>query len=240
MKNIIFTLAILLSWTTFGQFKPDTSVFENETSIKQQLDDSTLFIKRFYKTKDETTYTKHQINDSTFYKQNFIEGKQYVKLIHFELIDSLWIETSAVTTINGSLISIREIDKWGKGYVRQFSENGNVLSISEVEGFKNNGRYFGFYPSGLLKEKGEFKDHLKTGEWIYFLENGDTLAVENYVVKKTTHLKLEKYTTDELNSFQWGGTSENELVSLQHGVFKTFLNGKLEKVVVFEEGKVKE
>lgn len=238
MKNVIFILILLPSWVTFGQFKPDTSVLDNITSIKQQLDDSTLFIKRFYKTEDEVTYIKDQIKDSIFYKKNVIVGKEYVELIQFELIDSLWVETSKVIMVNGLLFSIREIDKWGVGYVRQFSESVNVLSISEVEHFKNNGSYFSFYPSGVMKEKGKFKDHLKTGEWIYFAENGDTLALENFLVLEVALLQLEKYTTDEFKSFQWGGTLENELVSIKNGVFKTFLNGKIEKIFVYKEGKV--
>lgn len=240
MKNILSLLVLILSTTsTYSQFKPDTSFNDNEINIKQQLDDSTFFVKRIYKTKDEITYTKHQINDSIFYKQNIVEGKQYVKLIQFGLTDSVWIETSTVTIQNGITISTREWSKEGTGVTREYSENGNVLCISEVVNFKNNGKYFKFYPNGLLKEKGKFKDFLKTGEWISFSENGDTLIVENYVVKEVSLISFSEYTTDEFNSFQWGGTLENGLVSLPHGMFKTFLNGKLESIIEYEEGKIK-
>ncbi len=237
-NNILIFFAILSSCTTYSQFKPDTSFNDNEIYIKQQLDDSTFFVKRIYKTKGETTYTKHQINDSIFYRQNIVEGKRYVKLIQFGLIDSVWVETGTVMLKDGKTISTRELNKQGTGIYRQYSEDGNVLSISELEKFKNNGKYFGFYPNGLLKEKGNFKDYLKTGEWISFAENGDTLKIENYEVKEVILLQLNQYTTDEINSFQWGGTLENELVSLRHGIFKTYINGKLESETVFVEGKM--
>lgn len=238
MKNIIFTL--LLSWSSIGQITSDTTVLENGTLIKQQLDDSTIFVKHSYKTNDEISYTKVLIDDSLTFIQNITEGKQYVKLILLKLINGLWVESSAITTMNGLLISIRELDEKGTGYARQFSDNGNILSASEIENFNNNGQYFGFYSNGSLKEKGKYKDNLKIGEWISFDINGDTLSVENYTIKELCYLKIEIYTSDELNFFQWGGTSENELVSLRHGVFKTYIRGKLESKIVFVEGKMKE
>lgn len=222
MKSILSLLVLILSITSaYSQFKSDT-IYVNEPNYT-----------------DIYVYVTQQLDDSTMIAKKIVEDKKIMQLTYFNLVDSVWVGTSTITFQNGKTISTTEWSKEGTGFTRQYSDDGNIISISELVGFKNNGKYFGFYPNGLLKEKGNFKDFLKTGEWVSFAENGDTLAVKNYMVKDVSLISFSEYTTDEFNSFQWGGTLENELVSLPHGIFKTFFNGKLESIIEYKEGKIK-
>jgi antitoxin component YwqK of YwqJK toxin-antitoxin module len=204
---------------SFSQFKPDT-VVSKKTNIS-----------------DDYVVVKQLLDDSTLFAKKIIKNQGIIQLTFFNRSDSIWVEKSSATFKNGKLISSRELDFQGNGVYRQYTEDGDMKSISEIKKLTNCGKYFEFYPNGLLKVKGSYHDYLKEGEWITFSDTGDTLRIENYIVIDTKNLQLEIYSNDEINEMQWGGTNENELVSIRHGVFKIFREGKLENITKYERGK---
>ncbi|MBW7867297.1 MAG: hypothetical protein H3C31_03110 [Brumimicrobium sp.] len=220
MKRILLICVMLFFVSTiFSQFKPDTIVSENKN-----ISDDYVFVRQI-------------LDDSTMLAKRIIENKGIIQLMFFDYYDSIWIEKSSTTFKNGKLISTRELDSQGNGVCREYLEDGNISSVSEIKRLKNNGKYFEFYPNGLFKVKGFFYDYLKEREWITFSENGDTLKIENYIVTDSKSLPLEMYSNDEINEMQWGGTIEYELVSMKHGFTKIFKDGKLESVMEYERGR---
>lgn len=186
---------------------------------------------------DSWTSIRQQLDDSTFLVKNIIEKKDIIHQIYFEFKDSVWFPIYQINTQNGKTTLTQELDRQGKGVIRRYGENGNLLDISYINSYKSIGKYFRFYPNETLKEKGVLEEGAQIGEKLTFDEKGDTLSIENYVIVKEDELNFNEYTTDEVMLFEWGGSSKKALISLKNGVFKTFINGKLESEIEYRMGK---
>ena len=46
---------------------------------------------------------------------------------------------------------------------------------------KLNGSYIQYYPNGIVKEEGIFKDGAKVGEWRYYDISGELVSTDNYL-----------------------------------------------------------
>lgn len=210
MKVIIVVVFVLLDIISHGQYKPEKIyINENEFFIRQQLDDSMLL------------------------SQNIDNDKKLIRTTIFKLHETKWVEVSYVTLIDGVLHSIKECDEYGNGFYKKYSETGYLIDFYEIKNNRNEGRRFTFYSNGILKEKGIYNQNIKNGEWVTYLENGDTSKIENYIVKELANLSLEKYTTEEFNEIEW----DENVGSLKHGLFKYFEEGKRVRVIEYHEGK---
>lgn len=59
-------------------------------------------------------------------------------------------------------------------------DNGQVKRTGSVVNWRNQGRWTWYYPDGRKKMEGDFAGGKRTGRWITFDSNGDTLTVSMY------------------------------------------------------------
>jgi antitoxin component YwqK of YwqJK toxin-antitoxin module len=183
---------------------------------------------------DSILYIKEQIDDSTIFVKETVKNEGVVKLTRFSLIDSIWVEISSRVLIDGKVVKLSERNRNGSGVIKEYAGNGTIISITEIQDNLRHGEYLAFYVTGTLKEKGSLHDALKIGEWLYFSEDGKTISIENYTVKKMTTDELMKYSKEEINNWSW---NSKDFVSLKHGAFKVFHNGNIIQNSIFENGR---
>ncbi len=57
--------------------------------------------------------------------------------------------------------------------VKNYYENGKLLSVCEYKGSRQHGLYTSYYQTGQIKEQGEYVANLKHKEWKEFDDQGN-------------------------------------------------------------------
>lgn len=218
MKGVLCVLIYLCSVSNvLSQNKIDTIHNGNELTIRQHLDDSTIFM-------------------------NTINSKDGIsKQVILSLVDTLWIMTSQLVFKNGTLIDLKEGSKNGLGRHKVYSNDGTFTTLYECKNWNSHGKFFSFYPNGSLKQQGYFDENFKIGKWITFTESGDTSIVENYIIVDLEFNDFVNYTQDEMSEMIFrGNTDKLYTTSVKDGQCKMYSEGKISKIVTYDRGRKKQ
>ena len=150
---------------------------------------------------------------------------------------------------NGILIGEGIVDDDGRkqGDWKEFYETGELRAAGKYIDSKPSGKWKYYFESGKVEITGEYtRKGQKDGEWIWYYPNGNTLAIENYVIGaldgEAFTLTIEGDTIEHgmfiegLEDGKWIYINDSVLVEgyynfgKKSGVWKTYYpNGKLKR-----------
>lgn len=124
------------------------------------------------------------------------------------------------------------------GLLEEYDTNGVLTKITNYDMGKKTGRYETYYSQGKIDESGDYINNLKTGKWLYFDSNGDTLSYTSYKVIQKNGKDISIKNGIEK---QWG---KKKLLSklydsngVEHGVsVNYFSTGQVSKQANYNEG----
>ncbi|MEM6737488.1 MAG: hypothetical protein AAF620_15615 [Bacteroidota bacterium] len=193
LKNICYTVFLILCIFSSGQKKQQKKFFESDSSLVKEIfhysvQDSTL----------EGSYESFYINGSL----------QTFGWYHKNQPDSIW----KYYYENGRPKAIgRYYNGYPRGKWKFYYENGNIKSEGILKKSEKNGYWRFYYENGGEKSNGNYFDNQKSGIWNYFYEDGSLKAqayMENGQGKYTEFYpsgkrRMEGYNENEKSEGEW-------------------------------------
>ena len=110
---------------------------------------------------------------------NYKEGTPNGKFTRYYQNGNLSKRGIQYTVNNGSVHYVFD------GMFEEFYSEGALSQITNYDMGKRSGSFQSYHKSGVIKQKGDYVNNLKTGEWVYFDSDGDTISIISFkIVKK--------------------------------------------------------
>ena len=144
--------------------------------------------------------------------------------------------TKKIKTIKSS--NEKEFDKLVNIHLEQgwelvdggYSVLENIFHSQVIVFETNKFNHIEYYENEMIKELGNFKDGNRTGEWIYYEENGQIQSKGNYKYYDDIQIESKWIHKDEENWFVF------EESKYRHGKWTYYRNGKIEKEENYKYG----
>lgn len=144
--------------------------YENGTKIREEN-----YIMDTLNGKALTWYSSEQLHSEAMYRHGKMVG-----------IFKIWYP-------NGQLNSLSNHDSIGieDGEYKIFYETGNVKQTGNVKKGAFHDTWIEYYENGQKENIKIYDNDIKTGKWIYFNEEGDTIRIEEY--EKDSLIRIENF-----------------------------------------------
>lgn len=142
-----------------------------------------------------------------------------------------------------------------QGFGREFAPDGTIITLTEYrKGFivdrqrinrkdgngRKQGKWYQFYPTGIIQTEGSYKDDLKNGYFKEYAENGDLLKIYKYVEGVLQPEAAEIKKPDVRNEYYPGGKIRSSTMyrnGVMDGIRRVYdTTGKIEQAFIYCNG----
>lgn len=106
---------------------------------------------------------------------DWIKGTYKNDVLHGPYYEHIHDEDGKVILVVGNYVNDFEIGKW-----KWFDKDSILYQTIEYKNGKYNGKFFAYYPSGIIKEKGFFENDEFEGDYFYYDKKNKIIKKEKY------------------------------------------------------------
>ena len=187
MKNILFTITLLISFVSFGQtaeeyFQNGANKYEKRVTVFEiQINDNKVYFEGelftgivydIFSNGNIKEVTKYKNGKHNGLRKEWYQNGKYSKWLNYKdgKLDGLWREWFE----NGTLSSEQSFENGKKnGHSIDFHLNGELLNkCYYYDGIIGDGIFTMYHDDGRKMSEGRYKNGEETGLWKHWYENG--------------------------------------------------------------------